>query len=115
MPYSSDAQRRYFHAAEARGEMPKKTVDEFDQASKGKDLPEHVKKMAEGGHVCMACGGPVEPDGKSMHGFMSRDPDGDQDGDLDGSSKKMSYGKEHGMDERRASFHGAIMKGRKHA
>lgn len=40
MPYKSDAQRRYFHAAQARGEISPKTVKEFDQASKGKKLPE---------------------------------------------------------------------------
>jgi hypothetical protein len=64
MPYKSDAQRRYFHAAEARGEISKETVSEFDQASKGKKLPEkvgigharkhqkrmeHAKKMWRGG------------------------------------------------------------------
>lgn len=54
MPYKSDAQRRYFHAAEARGDIKKKTVDEFDQASKGKHLPE---KLWEGGY---AEGGDVE-------------------------------------------------------
>lgn len=45
MPYKSDAQRRYFHAAEKRGEISKKTVDEYDKASKGKDLPEKVGKF----------------------------------------------------------------------
>lgn len=64
MPYKSDAQRKYFHAAEERGEISKSTVDEFDKASKGKDLPEkvsvskahkikkladHAKKMWRGG------------------------------------------------------------------
>ena len=33
MPYKSDAQRRYFHAALKRGEISPKTVHEFDQAS----------------------------------------------------------------------------------
>lgn len=53
MPYKSDAQRKYFHAAEARGEISPKTVNEFDKASKGKKLPEHagkfkrIKKMME--------------------------------------------------------------------
>lgn len=41
MPYKSDAQRKFFHAAEEKGEIPHKTVQEFDQASKGKELPEH--------------------------------------------------------------------------
>ena len=44
MPYKSDAQRRYFHAAASRGEITRKTVKEFDKASKGKRLPEKVKK-----------------------------------------------------------------------
>ena len=44
MPYSSNAQRRYFHAALAKGEISKKTVDEYDKASKGKKLPEYANK-----------------------------------------------------------------------
>ena len=44
MPYKSDVQRKYFHAAEARGEISKKTVEEFDKASKGMKLPERVGK-----------------------------------------------------------------------
>jgi len=56
MPYKSDAQRRFFHAAEARGDIKKKTVDEFDRAGKGKKLPEHVEAWeggmySEGGYV----------------------------------------------------------------
>lgn len=50
MPYSSDAQRRKFHAMLARGEIKKSTVDEFDEASKGMNLPErveHEKKTAK--------------------------------------------------------------------
>lgn len=43
MPYKSDKQRKYFHAALDRGEISKKTVDEFDKASKGKKLPEYIK------------------------------------------------------------------------
>ena len=42
MPYKSDSQRRFFHAAEARGDMSHSTVQEFDEASKGKKLPEKV-------------------------------------------------------------------------
>ena len=44
MPYKSDAQRRKFHAMEDRGEISAATVHEFDEASKGKDLPERVGK-----------------------------------------------------------------------
>lgn len=46
MPYKSKAQRGKFHAMEARGEISKDVVDEFDRASKGKKLPAHVKKAA---------------------------------------------------------------------
>lgn len=43
MPYKSDAQRRKFHAMAKRGEISKKTVEEYDKASKGKKLPERKK------------------------------------------------------------------------
>lgn len=56
MPYKSDAQRRFFHAAEKRGDISAKTVNEFDKASKGMDLPEHVEKMTHGGMTCPSCG-----------------------------------------------------------
>jgi hypothetical protein len=56
MPFKSEAQRKYMNAAAARGEIPKATVDEFNQASKGKKLPEkkkdrfkRIKKMCSGG------------------------------------------------------------------
>lgn len=67
MPYKSDSQRRYFHAAEERGDISHETVHEFDEASKGKKLPEKVglgharkrqkmtekaKKMWRGGGMC---------------------------------------------------------------
>lgn len=44
MPYASDAQRRFFHSSGAKkaGITPKE-VDEFDSASKGMKLPEHVE------------------------------------------------------------------------
>lgn len=42
MPYVSDKQRKFFHAAEERGDISKKIVDEFDKASKGKELPEYA-------------------------------------------------------------------------
>lgn len=44
MPYKSKAQQRLFHAKEARGEIAPSVVAEFDQASKGKKLPERKKK-----------------------------------------------------------------------
>lgn len=46
MPYKSDAQRRYFHYAAAAGKISNNVVKEWDQASKGKKLPEkagHLK------------------------------------------------------------------------
>ena len=45
MPYKSDAQRRLFHAKEAKGEISSKVVAEYDKASKGKKLPEKVKSV----------------------------------------------------------------------
>lgn len=45
MPYKSDAQRRFFHAAQARGDISPKTVKEFDNASRGKKLPEKKSKF----------------------------------------------------------------------
>lgn len=45
MPYSSDAQRRFFHTATAqRKGISASTVKEFDNASRGLKLPEKVKR-----------------------------------------------------------------------
>ena len=41
-PYKSEAQRKKFHAMLERGEISAKTVAEFDEASKGKKLPERL-------------------------------------------------------------------------
>lgn len=43
MPFKSEAQRKFMNAAADRGDISKKTVDEFNKASKGKELPEYVK------------------------------------------------------------------------
>jgi hypothetical protein len=43
MPYKSDAQRRYFHYAQKAGKIKKSVVDEYDEESKGKDLPEYKR------------------------------------------------------------------------
>ncbi len=48
MPYKSDAQRKKFHVLLGQGKIAKAIVDEYDQASKGKKLPEHVKKKPAG-------------------------------------------------------------------
>lgn len=42
MPYKSEAQRKKFHALAEEGKISKKTVAEFDKASKGKKLPERI-------------------------------------------------------------------------
>lgn len=44
MPYKSDAQRKYFHVAQKKGDISAKVVKEFDKASKGMKLPYKVKK-----------------------------------------------------------------------
>lgn len=43
MPYKSKAQQAKFHALLNEGKISKKTVEEFDKASKGMKLPERVK------------------------------------------------------------------------
>jgi len=44
MPYSSDAQRRWAHtSAGTKALGGKSKVHEWDEASKGKELPEHSK------------------------------------------------------------------------
>lgn len=44
MPYASKAQEGYFHAHKAELEKLGVDVGEWDEASKGKKLPEHAKK-----------------------------------------------------------------------
>lgn len=44
MPFVSKAQRGYFHAHRDELEKLGVNVDEWDQATKGKKLPEHVEK-----------------------------------------------------------------------
>jgi hypothetical protein len=43
MPYKSKAQERWAHTPTGMKQLGKKKVAEFDEASKGKELPEHVK------------------------------------------------------------------------
>lgn len=49
MPYVSKAQARAMHTKAEAGEIPQAVVDEFDEASKGKKLPEKkpIRKWAE--------------------------------------------------------------------
>lgn len=42
MPYVSEAQRRYFHANKDKLEKQGVNVSEWDEASKGKDLPQRI-------------------------------------------------------------------------
>jgi hypothetical protein len=45
MPYKSDAQRRFFHTQTARDKgISASTVREFDEASRGMNLPERKGK-----------------------------------------------------------------------
>jgi hypothetical protein len=43
-PYKSKAQAAYFHAHKKELERKGVNVKEWDQSSKGKKLPQHVKK-----------------------------------------------------------------------
>jgi hypothetical protein len=42
MPFQSEAQRRLFYAKAERGEIPKKTVEHWEEDT-SKNLPERVK------------------------------------------------------------------------
>lgn len=45
MPYKSDAQRRFFHSKGAKKKgITKKMIEEYDDASRGKKLPERKRK-----------------------------------------------------------------------
>jgi hypothetical protein len=45
LPYASLAQARFFHSAGAKAAgISDKTVQEFDSASKGKELPDKITK-----------------------------------------------------------------------
>ena len=46
MPYASNAQRRKFHELLEQGKIKPEVVAEFDAASKGLKLPDHVGKAA---------------------------------------------------------------------
>jgi methionyl-tRNA synthetase len=71
MPYKSDAQRRKFHAMEDSGEIDSKTVEEYDKASKGMNLPERVgerkkttqEKYDDERDRCKKCGRKLDDDG----------------------------------------------------
>jgi len=45
MPYKSDAMRKYFHTKTAKRKgITSAMVKEYDEASRGKELPEKAKK-----------------------------------------------------------------------
>jgi hypothetical protein len=74
MPYKSDAQRKFFHTDTAKkAGITEKDVNEFDKASKGKKLPEHVAKMAEGGEVKEADSKPSEQPNEVFHNSINAD------------------------------------------
>lgn len=67
MPYKSQAQRRLFHWLQAQGKLSPSTVEEYDKATKGKSIPEYVKRKAFGGEVsaehgarCPTCDFPLD-------------------------------------------------------
>ena len=45
MPFKSEAQRAYMNAAAERGDIKQSVVDEFNQASKGMQLPKRVSSF----------------------------------------------------------------------
>jgi hypothetical protein len=55
MPYVSNAQRKKFHVLEEQGKISPETVKEWDAASEGLKLPEHVKKKAFWTGFCEKC------------------------------------------------------------
>jgi hypothetical protein len=58
MPFKSQAQRGFMHAAESRGQVPKGTAAKWESHTKRKKLPQHVAKTAEQAvlDVCAAFG-----------------------------------------------------------
>lgn len=67
MPYKSRAQQRLFHHLVAQGKLAPEVAEEYDTASKGKKLPQYVKRKAFGGEVsakegthCPACDYPLD-------------------------------------------------------
>ena len=52
MPYKSDAQRKFFHTDTARKKgITPEMVNEYDNASKGMNLPEHKERMKKNKHI----------------------------------------------------------------
>jgi hypothetical protein len=70
-PYVSEAQRGKFHAMEDRGEISHATVAHWDKASKGKHLPQHVKKEEVKPLGGTGTGAPSTPTSRPNGGFGS--------------------------------------------
>lgn len=51
MPYKSEAQRKFFNANRGKLEKEGVDVDEWNEASKGKKLPEHKAKSKRQEHA----------------------------------------------------------------
>lgn len=67
MPYKSRAQQRLFHHLVSQGKLAPEVAEEYDAASKGKKIPQYVKRKAFGGQVeakhgtrCPACDYPLD-------------------------------------------------------
>jgi DNA-directed RNA polymerase subunit RPC12/RpoP len=67
MPYKSRAQQRLFHHLVSQGKLAPEVAEEYDEASKGKKIPQFVKRKAFGGQVeakegvrCPACDYPLD-------------------------------------------------------
>ncbi len=74
MPYVSDRQRRFFHSSGARkaGITPIQ-VHEFDEASKGMNLPDRIDHKARGGVVrCPGCGMHHYADGGDVESLQQK-------------------------------------------
>jgi len=47
VPFKSKAQRRYFYAAAARGEIPMRTVKRWERETGNRRLPERVRRRTK--------------------------------------------------------------------
>lgn len=47
-PWASDQQRKWGHTKTGMKKLGKKVVKEYDEASRGKELPERIKKRKIG-------------------------------------------------------------------
>jgi hypothetical protein len=89
MPFKSETQRRYLFAK--KPDVAEKFAAHTTEKQMER-LPEHVEKLASGGHVCMHCGGEVGHDGYALEMHDEEREDG-KDGHVatndDGSPEKL--------------------------